>query len=112
MKTSIRAAREEEARCRASVAAAQIGERLGLGDQAAVLAGVSEKDKDVERLRQWEATADLLDAVLGRLQDVADPQEETDQQEALAGFLAELDQVEGVGPKTVQAIRDHLAAQE
>lgn len=106
MKVTIRAARTQEARDTAQQAADRLAEIFDLHDHAAALAAVSDRDKDVEQLRQWQATASLLDAVANAAKGAAIAN--AAHAMPLPEILQTVEAVEGVGPKTLAAIRDHL----
>ena len=102
MMTHIRARREAEARGRVQVALVPLAERHSLQAEAEALTNVTARDADVQRMLEWEAVASLVEAL-----DQAEAATAPD----TAALLDAIAEVDGVGAKTMDAIRDHLTDQ-
>lgn len=100
MKLSILAARDLEAQNRIVAAAEELAAGHDLGDQITRLESIQERDPRTKAMFQREAVADLLEA-LAEVQPVACDEYVR---------LSDLDDVDGVGPKTVALIREHFSS--
>ena len=106
MHPSILATRKAEARARVDSALAALAERTDVADLTTAPAPA--RDRDVRELREIEAWADRTEALV---QAFDEPEEGISTAANTSAILDAIAEVDGVGAKTMEAIRDHLTEQ-
>lgn len=94
--TAMRAAK---AQARINKSASMLAERHGLQGEVQALASASHREPALSAMLKQEAVADLLEAL-------ADTEPAAS---SIDDFLTEAENAQGVGPKTIEALRAHFA---
>lgn len=110
MHPRILAQRESEASARIVAAATRLAKRFGLDEEVKALK-VEEKQPEVQQMMRNEAVANVLETMVDTVKSEESQLAEATTEAAQAAeeaLLARIEAIEGVGPKTMEAIRKAL----